>query len=67
MSGDDRTGGERLASRYWDLLDFYPARYREERGPELVGTLLDCARPGQTRPSWRARSRTPRSSGGSLP
>jgi hypothetical protein len=53
MSGDDRTGEERLASRYWDLLDFYPARYREERGPELVGTLLDCARPGQTRPSWR--------------
>lgn len=44
---------ERLAARYWDLLDFYPERYRDERGPELVGTLLDCARPGQTRPSWR--------------
>jgi hypothetical protein len=48
-----RTAEERLAGRYRDLLDFYPRRYREERGAELVGTLLDGARPGQTRPSRR--------------
>ncbi|GAA0910621.1 hypothetical protein [Virgisporangium aurantiacum] len=50
---DRRTAEERLAARYWDLLDYYPRRYREDRGAELVGTLLDCAEPGQTRPSRR--------------
>ena len=42
-----------LADRYRKLLACYPRWYREERGAELVGTLLDGARPGQTRPTWR--------------
>ena len=54
MSRDAKRDPEqRLAARYWQLLDYYPRRYREERGAELVGTLLDCAEPGQTRPSRR--------------
>lgn len=44
---------DRLAKRYRDLLDFYPRAYRDERGEELVGTLLECSRPGQRRPTWR--------------
>ncbi|GAA0910610.1 hypothetical protein [Virgisporangium aurantiacum] len=42
-----------LAGRYRRLLAAYPRWYREERGAELVGTLLDSARPGQVRPSAR--------------
>jgi hypothetical protein len=42
-----------LAGRYRRLLACYPRWYREERGAELVGTLLDGARPGQVRPSGR--------------
>lgn len=44
---------ERLARRYWHVLDAYPRAYREERGEELVGTLVECARPGQAWPRWR--------------
>lgn len=44
---------ELLARRYRALLAFYPRWYREQRGAELVGTLLDAARPGQARPTWR--------------
>ena len=42
-----------LAGRYRKLLACYPRWYREERGAELVGTLLDGTRPGQVRPSGR--------------
>lgn len=42
-----------LARRYRALLACYPRWYREERGAELVGTLLEGARPGQVRPSGR--------------
>lgn len=31
----------------------YPLRYRQTRGEELIGTLLDLAKPGQTRPTLR--------------
>jgi hypothetical protein len=48
-----RADEERLAARYRYFLDFYPREFRDSRGEELVGTLLDCARPGQARPSWR--------------
>jgi hypothetical protein len=42
-----------LAARYRKLLACYPRRYREERGEEVVATLLDGARPGQVRPAVR--------------
>jgi len=44
---------EPLERRYRWLLRAYPAPYRAARGDELVGTLLDLARPGQRRPSVR--------------
>ncbi|MFI6787862.1 hypothetical protein ACIBG4_11080 [Nonomuraea sp. NPDC050383] len=31
----------------------YPPRFRESRGAELLGTLLDLAEPGQSRPTMR--------------
>ncbi|WP_433509549.1 hypothetical protein ACQP2T_37080 [Nonomuraea sp. CA-143628] len=31
----------------------YPLRYRQTRGEELIGTLLDLAEPQQTRPTLR--------------
>ncbi|MFG1684534.1 hypothetical protein ACGFNP_30525 [Nonomuraea sp. NPDC049269] len=31
----------------------YPPRYRQTRGEELIGTLLDLAEPQQTRPTLR--------------
>ena len=40
-----------LARRYRRLLFAYPDSYRRQRGDELLGTLLDTARPGQRRPS----------------
>jgi hypothetical protein len=40
-----------LTRRYRRLLSCYPPDYRARRGEELVGTLLDTARPGQTVPS----------------
>jgi hypothetical protein len=35
------------------LLRAYPIRWRERRGDELIGTLLDLAEPEQGRPSLR--------------
>ncbi|GIH75121.1 hypothetical protein Plo01_15500 [Planobispora longispora] len=35
------------------LMRAYPPRFREHRGEELLGTLLDIAVPGQLRPSLR--------------
>jgi DNA-directed RNA polymerase specialized sigma24 family protein len=40
-----------LARRYRRLLLAYPDSYRRQRGDELLGTLLDAARPGQRRPT----------------
>ncbi|GAA4704533.1 hypothetical protein [Phytohabitans rumicis] len=40
-----------LSRRYLLLMRAYPAHYRAERGEELLGTLLDGARPDQTRPT----------------
>ena len=40
-----------LARRYRRLLIAYPDSYRRQRGDELLGTLLDTARPGQRRPT----------------
>lgn len=40
-----------LARRYRRLLFAYPDSYRRQRGEELLGTLLDTARPGQRRPT----------------
>jgi DNA-directed RNA polymerase specialized sigma24 family protein len=40
-----------LARRYRRLLFAYPDSYRRQRGDELLGTLLDTARPGQRRPT----------------
>jgi hypothetical protein len=43
----------RLTYYYRALLVAYPASYREERGEEILGTLLDAAGDGRTRPSIR--------------
>ncbi len=43
-------GADPLERRYRLLLYAYPADYRWERGDEIVGTLLDAARPGQLWP-----------------
>jgi hypothetical protein len=40
-----------LARRYERLLLAYPAGYRRRRSAEILGTLLDSARPGQRRPA----------------
>ena len=40
-----------LTRRYRRLLFAYPDTYRRQRGEELLGTLLDTARPGQRRPT----------------
>jgi hypothetical protein len=42
-----------LERRYRLLLHAYPATYRTARGDEIVGTLLDRARPGRRRPGVR--------------
>ncbi|WP_238015465.1 hypothetical protein KZZ52_11660 [Dactylosporangium sp. AC04546] len=42
-----------LARRYRALLRAYPRSYREQRGDELLGTLLDAAPPGRRRPAAR--------------
>jgi hypothetical protein len=44
-----------LEGRYRRLLLAYPRSYREHRGEEIVATLMEDARPGQTRPDRRAR------------
>ncbi len=43
----------RLERRYRRLLFFYPLGYRRERADEIVGTLLDLAPEGRTRPTLR--------------
>ncbi|MHB1717675.1 MAG: hypothetical protein ACYCV5_10165, partial [Acidimicrobiales bacterium] len=40
-----------LESAYRRLLRVYPRWYREQRGEEILSTLLDAARPAQRRPS----------------
>lgn len=40
-----------LENQYRWLLRAYPRAYRERRGEEMLGTLLDSAAPHQTRPS----------------
>jgi hypothetical protein len=42
-----------LERRYAALLRVYPHAYRQQRGDEILGTLLARATPGQTRPPWR--------------
>ncbi|MEV8516109.1 hypothetical protein [Dactylosporangium sp. NPDC051484] len=39
-----------LSARYTKLLRWYPAGYRAERGPEIVGTYLELAAAGQRWP-----------------
>jgi hypothetical protein len=51
MSDDLRTA--RLARRYRRWLVAYPRAYRDERGPEIIATLLDVAGPGRSRPAAR--------------
>ncbi|MEV4639430.1 hypothetical protein AB0J80_18965 [Actinoplanes sp. NPDC049548] len=68
------TGTERLARTYRRLMWAYPRWYRQERGLELLTTLLDDTPPGRTRPGAGdvadlvrgglvARVRLPRGSG----
>ncbi|MBE1588338.1 hypothetical protein ACFPOI_53075 [Nonomuraea angiospora] len=42
-----------LELRYRRLLRAYPKEYRAEHGEELIGTLMEAARPGARRPSLR--------------
>ncbi len=42
-----------LERRYRWLLRAYPGWYREDRGEEMLGTLLEAAGPGSSRPSAR--------------
>ncbi|HEV7709362.1 MAG TPA: hypothetical protein VGP16_14280 [Asanoa sp.] len=42
---------ELLSRRYRWLLHTYPAGYRDSRGEEIVGLLLDAARPGRRWPT----------------
>jgi hypothetical protein len=53
MSARPRPAGaaSTLERRYRLLLRCYPARYRLDRGSELIGTLLDMAAPGQRWPA----------------
>jgi len=41
---------EELERRYRNLLRAYPRGYREHRGEEMLATLMETARHGQTRP-----------------
>ncbi|HEY3501680.1 MAG TPA: hypothetical protein VGN37_02700 [Actinocatenispora sp.] len=51
MPDDTRTA--LLARRYRRWLLAYPRGYRRERGPEIIGTLLDATDPGRSRPPAR--------------
>ncbi|GIH08310.1 hypothetical protein Rhe02_63770 [Rhizocola hellebori] len=42
----------RLERRYRRLLLCYPLAFRRARADEIVGTLLELAPPGRTRPTW---------------
>jgi hypothetical protein len=52
---DDRAARDALERRYRALLRAYPKAYREQRSEEIIGTLMDAARPGQTTPDWAQR------------
>ncbi|WP_327005068.1 hypothetical protein OHA72_60390 [Dactylosporangium sp. NBC_01737] len=52
MNSETRTS-DALARRYQALLRAYPKAWREARGDEMLGTLLDAAEPGLQRPSAR--------------
>jgi hypothetical protein len=43
----------RLRRHYERLLVTYPSGYRAAHGEEILGTLLEAARPSQRFPSWR--------------
>lgn len=45
--------GQALERRYRWWLRMYPQPYRRQREDELLGTLMDAARPGQRRPAVR--------------
>jgi hypothetical protein len=47
------SGMSTLETRYRGLLRAYPRWYREDRGEEMLATLLEAARPGQSRPTGR--------------
>ncbi|MEE6257886.1 hypothetical protein [Plantactinospora sonchi] len=49
MSGRD----DELERRYRHLLRLYPRWYHEQRGPEMLATLLETAGPDTVRPAWR--------------
>jgi hypothetical protein len=51
VSTTDRDAGSGLERAYRTLLLAYPTVYREERGEELLSTLLAAAPPGRRRPS----------------
>jgi hypothetical protein len=53
MPMSDENRGEALARRYRRWLLAYPRAYRRERGAEILGTLLDAAEPGRSRPAAR--------------
>ncbi|BCJ36396.1 hypothetical protein Athai_38990 [Actinocatenispora thailandica] len=53
----DENPADTLARRYRRWLLAYPRVYRRERGAEILGTLLDAAEPGRTRPSGREAMR----------
>lgn len=44
-----------LQARYERLLRWYPAAYRQERGAEMLGVLMDGAAEGSRRPPLRER------------
>ncbi len=44
-----------LERRYRQLMRVYPSAYRRTREDEIVGVLLACAAPGQTRPTAAER------------
>jgi hypothetical protein len=47
------SGMSTLEARYRGLLRAYPPWYRADRGEEMLATLLEAARPGQSRPTGR--------------
>lgn len=53
VSVSDSSGPSRLERRARKLLRAYPPGYREHRGEEILGTLLEAACPGRSWPSAR--------------
>jgi hypothetical protein len=52
-SVSDGSGPQRLEGRARRLLRAYPPGYREHRGEEILGTLMEAAPPGRSWPSAR--------------